>query len=36
VIADLGTLLIALYVELTDRILPSRGMRRGGPDGRLK
>jgi hypothetical protein len=31
VIADLDTLLIALYVELTDRILPSRGMRRGGP-----
>jgi hypothetical protein len=31
VIADLDTLLIALYVELTDRILPSRGIRRAGP-----
>jgi hypothetical protein len=31
VIADLDTLLIALYVELTDRIIPSRGMPRGGP-----
>src|SRR4029453_12731101 len=31
VIADLDTLLIALYVELTDRIIPvrSRGQRRG-------
>lgn len=29
VIADLDTLLIALYVELTDRILPSRQVRRG-------
>jgi hypothetical protein len=25
VIADLDTLLTALYVELTDRIIPSRG-----------
>jgi len=32
VIADLDTLLIALYVELTDRIIPARlGGRRGGP-----
>jgi hypothetical protein len=31
VIADLDTLLIALYVELTDRIIPSRGLRRSGP-----
>ena len=31
-IADLDTLLIALYVELTDRIIPARlGGRRGGP-----
>ena len=30
-IADLDTLLIALYVELTDRIIPSRGTRRRGP-----
>jgi len=29
VIADLDTLLTALYVELTDRIVPSRGTRRG-------
>lgn len=29
VIADLDTLLIALYVELTDRIIPSRPVRRG-------
>lgn len=28
-IADLDTLLIALYVELTDRIIPSRKPRRG-------
>lgn len=28
-IADLDTLLIALYVELTDRIIPSRKLRRG-------
>jgi hypothetical protein len=31
VIADLDTLLIALYVELTDRIIPSRGTCRRGP-----
>lgn len=30
-IADLDTLLIALYVALTDRIIPSRGMARHGP-----
>lgn len=30
-IADLDTLLIALYVELTDRIIPSLGTRRRGP-----
>ncbi|MGH7735538.1 MAG: IS982 family transposase, partial [Gemmatimonadales bacterium] len=30
-IADLDTLLIALYVELTDRIIPSRGPARCGP-----
>ena len=30
-IADLDTLLIALYVELTDRIIPSRGLARSGP-----
>jgi hypothetical protein len=31
VIADLDTLLIALYVELTDRIIPSFGFTRSGP-----
>jgi len=31
VIADLDTLLIALYVELVDRIIPARGRRRRGP-----
>jgi hypothetical protein len=31
VIADLDTLLIALYVELVDRIIPARGTRRHGP-----
>jgi hypothetical protein len=31
VIADLDTLLIALYAELTDRIIPSRGFIRSGP-----
>jgi Transposase DDE domain len=31
VIADLDTLLTALYVELTDRIIPSRGLARTGP-----
>jgi hypothetical protein len=31
VIADLDTLLIALYVELTDRIIPSLGTARRGP-----
>jgi hypothetical protein len=30
-IADLDTLLIALYVELTDQIIPSRGLARQGP-----
>ena len=30
-IADLDTLLIALYVELTDRIIPSCGFTRSGP-----
>jgi len=30
-IADLDTLLIALYVELTDQIIPSRGWARQGP-----
>jgi hypothetical protein len=30
-IADLDTLLIALYVELTDRIIPSGGLGRRGP-----
>ena len=33
-IADLDTLLTALYVELTDRIIPARGFTRGGPGGR--
>jgi len=33
-IADLDTLLIALYVELTDRIIPARGLTRRGPGGR--
>jgi hypothetical protein len=31
VIADLDTLLTALYVELTDRIIPSCGFTRSGP-----
>jgi hypothetical protein len=31
VIADLDTLLTALYVELTDRIIPSLGLARSGP-----
>jgi hypothetical protein len=31
VIADLDTLLIALYVELVDRIIPAQGKRRRGP-----
>ncbi len=30
-IADLDTLLLALYVELTDRIIPSLGLARSGP-----
>lgn len=30
-IADLDTLLIALYVELTDRVIPALGIRRRGP-----
>ena len=34
VIADLDTLLTALYVELTDRIIPARGFIRRGPGGR--
>jgi hypothetical protein len=33
-IADLDTLLTALYVELTDRIIPVRGYARRGPGGR--
>ena len=33
-IADLDTLLIALYVELTDRIIPSLGLGRRGPGQR--
>ena len=33
-IADLDTLLTALYVELTDRIIPARGFTRRGPGGR--
>jgi len=33
VIADLDTLLTALYVELTDRIIPVRGLTRRGPGG---
>ena len=33
-IADLDTLLTALYVELTDRIIPQRGFTRYGPGGR--
>ena len=32
-IADLDTLLTALYVELTDRIIPARGFTRCGPGG---
>ncbi len=31
---DLDTLLTALYVELTDRIIPVRGFTRRGPGGR--
>jgi len=31
VIADLDTLLTALYVELTDDIIPSLGLGRSGP-----
>jgi len=31
VTADLDTLLIAPYVELTDRIIPSLGLARSGP-----
>jgi hypothetical protein len=34
VIADLDTLLIALYVELTDCIIPSLGFARSGPGQR--
>jgi hypothetical protein len=34
VIADLDTLLIALYVELTDRIIPGLGFTRSGPGQR--
>ncbi len=33
-IADLDTLLTALYVELTDQIIPVRGFTRSGPGGR--
>ena len=32
-IADLDTLLTALHVELTDRIIPGRGLARRGPGG---
>jgi hypothetical protein len=32
-IADLDTLLTALYVELADRIIPFRGFTRAGPGG---
>ena len=32
--ADLDTLLIALYVELTDRIIPALGFTRSGPGQR--
>jgi hypothetical protein len=31
IIADLDTLLTALYAELTDRIIPARGLARRGP-----
>ena len=34
VIADLDTLLVALYVELTDRIIPARRPRRRASPGR--
>jgi hypothetical protein len=34
VIADLDTLLTALYMELTDRIIPRRGFARRGPGNR--
>jgi hypothetical protein len=34
VIADLDTLLTALYVELTDRIIPRHGFARRGPGSR--
>jgi hypothetical protein len=34
VIADLDTLLTALYVELTDHIVPGGGFTRRGPGGR--
>jgi hypothetical protein len=34
VIADLDTLLTALHVELTDRIVPVCGFTRCGPGGR--
>jgi hypothetical protein len=36
VIADLDTLLIALYVELTDRIIPSRRLARSGRASRRR
>ena len=35
-IADLDTLLTALYVELTDRIIPSLGLARRGPGKRRR
>ena len=35
-IADLDTLLIALYVELTDRVIPARGQCRRGPGRPLR
>ena len=36
VIADLDTLLIALYVELTDQIIPSLGLARSGRASRRR
>jgi hypothetical protein len=35
-IADLDTLLTALYVELTDRIIPARGFTRAGQAARRR
>ena len=36
VIADLDTLLIALYVELTDRVIPARGRVAAAPVARCR